>query len=331
MHPGEAAECERILRGLPEWFGIEEALVQYLRDVAAMDTRVLEDADGDEGILGFVTVRRPNEASAELQVMAVHREHRGRGIGRALVADAERRLRAEGREFLQVKTLGPSRPNAEYAATRGFYRSVGFVPLEENRLWGDVNPCLILVKHLGGIAGEAARRVSAAAEEPANYLGAAADDPVARQCGEYEISTNRVRMDVDAIHAYLSQSYWAEGIPREVVARSVRGSLCFGVFHRGAQVGFARVVTDAATFAYLADVYILDAHRGRGLAKELMDAVMEHPKLQGLRRWSLVTRDAHGLYAKFAFTPLASPDGHMEILRRGIYSRDEGPTQGSPE
>lgn len=136
----------------------------------------------------------------------------------------------------------------------------------------------------------------------------------------YEISTDSSRLDVDAIHAFLSQSYWSPGIPRTKVARAIANSLCFGAFSDGQQVGFARVVTDKATFAYLCDVYVLEAHRGRGLAQQLMDRVVAHPDLQGLRRMMLATRDAHALYAKYGFTPLAAPDLMMEVHKPNVYS-----------
>jgi GNAT superfamily N-acetyltransferase len=137
--------------------------------------------------------------------------------------------------------------------------------------------------------------------------------------GDYSISTDPGRLDLAAVHAYLTRSYWSPGVPAEVVARAVRGSLCFGLYHRGGQVGFARVVTDAATFAYLGDVYVLEEHRGRGLSKWLMETVLAHPSLQGLRRFVLVTRDAHGLYERFGFRPLALPEGYMEIHRPDVY------------
>lgn len=139
--------------------------------------------------------------------------------------------------------------------------------------------------------------------------------------GGYTISTDPARMDLDAIHAYLSRSYWADGVPREIVERSLLGSLAFGLFHGGAQVGLARVVTDRATFAYLCDVYVLEKHQRRGLGRWLIETVMAHPDLQGLRRFSLVTRDAHALYSTFGFSALASPGGHMEIVRPGLYLR----------
>ena len=137
----------------------------------------------------------------------------------------------------------------------------------------------------------------------------------------YEISTDPARLDVDAIHAFLAQSYWSPGIPRATVARAIANSLCFGAFWQGQQVGFARVVTDRTTFAYLCDVYVLEAHRGHGLAKQLMDRVMKHPDLQGLRRMMLATLDAHGLYAQFGFTALGAPDRIMEVLKPDIYSK----------
>lgn len=136
-----------------------------------------------------------------------------------------------------------------------------------------------------------------------------------------EITNDRARMDVDAIHRFLSEeSYWARGIPRTLVERSVASSLCFGAFDGGKQVGFARMITDFATFGYLADVFVLASHRGRGIAKQIMHAVMTHPELQTLRRWHLVTRDAHSLYAQFGFAPLDVPERHMFISVKNAYS-----------
>jgi len=119
---------------------------------------------------------------------------------------------------------------------------------------------------------------------------------------EYLISTNPSLLNVDIIHAYLSgQSYWAANIPREIVLKSISHSLCFGIYFNGQQIGFARLVTDKATFAYLADVFILESYRGKGLSKWLMKMIHAHPELQGLRRWMLGTRDAHGLYEQFGW------------------------------
>ena len=141
----------------------------------------------------------------------------------------------------------------------------------------------------------------------------------------FTVSTDSTRLDVDAIHAFLTTAYWCEGIPRETVARSLASSLCFGLYqtdHQAErQIGLARVITDGATFAYLCDVYVLPEFRGRGLGRWLMEHVMAHPGLQGLRRFSLVTRDAHELYRPFGFTEVQSPGRHMEIVRPGIYKR----------
>lgn len=133
----------------------------------------------------------------------------------------------------------------------------------------------------------------------------------------FEISTDPARLQVDAIYDYLSRSYWATGRPRDVVIRSLAGSLCFGLYHADRQIGLVRVVTDRATFAYVCDVYVLDAYRGQGLGKWLMQVVTTHPDLQGLRRWSLATRDAHGLYRQFGFQNLAAPDAWMERFNPG--------------
>jgi GNAT superfamily N-acetyltransferase len=151
--------------------------------------------------------------------------------------------------------------------------------------------------------------------------GRVADSEVIEhQRGEFLISTRRERLSVDVVHGFLTNCYWAKGIPREVVAWSIEHSLCFGIYEdSGAQVGFARVVSDFATVAYLGDVFVLESHRGRGLSKWLMECVVQHPALQNLRRWILLTRDAHGLYSKFGFTPVKSPERYMELHRPDVY------------
>ncbi|TAK98601.1 MAG: N-acetyltransferase [Verrucomicrobia bacterium] len=141
---------------------------------------------------------------------------------------------------------------------------------------------------------------------------------------QFDVSTDPAKLDVAAIHAFLASCYWSEGIPREIVERALQNSLCFGLFDGAAQVGLARVVTDYATFAYLCDVYVLESHRGRGLGKWLIECVMAHPQLQGLRRFSLVTRDAHKLYEPFDFTPLRAPERHMERHKPDIYKTAAG-------
>ena len=138
----------------------------------------------------------------------------------------------------------------------------------------------------------------------------------------YLISDDPTRIDVDAVHAFLTRCYWAEGVPRDVVARSLANSLCLGLYAQdGAQVGLIRVISDYATFAYLCDVYVLEAHRGRGLSKAGLRAYASHPRLQNLRRQQLVTQDAQGLYQQFGFVPVAQPERHMEKRDAEVYKR----------
>lgn len=144
-------------------------------------------------------------------------------------------------------------------------------------------------------------------------------EPITYRHGEFLVTTDRAQLSEELVHEFLTQSYWAEAIPRETVARSMRNSLCFGLLEGGRQIGFARVVTDYATFAYLGDVFILEGYRGRGLAKFLLECILKHPQLQGLRRWLLATRDAHSLYEKFGFIPLARPDRFMELHNPNVY------------
>jgi GNAT superfamily N-acetyltransferase len=139
------------------------------------------------------------------------------------------------------------------------------------------------------------------------------------QWGEYVISTDKSRLDLDTIHRFLSQSYWARDIPREVVERSIEHSLPFGLYKGEQQVGFARVITDYATFAYIGDVFLLADYRGRGLGLWLMQTVVAHPALQDLRRWILLTKDAHGLYRNVGFTEPASPERYMERVFPDVY------------
>jgi len=154
-----------------------------------------------------------------------------------------------------------------------------------------------------------------------NFAAAAANDLSFRN-GEFEISTDPARIDLAFVHGFLASSYWAKGVPMEIMQRAIRHSICFGIYlyQRPQQVGFARVVTDRATFAYLADVFVVESHRGKGLSKWLMECIKAHPDLQGLRRWSLITRDAHGLYRQFGFAPLANPDRWMELHNPGVYA-----------
>ena len=140
---------------------------------------------------------------------------------------------------------------------------------------------------------------------------------------EFAVTTNPKHQDVDVIHGFLSQSYWSKGIPRETVVKSLKSALCFALMCNGRQIGFARVISDFATIAYLGDVFVLPEHRGKGLSKWLMDCVIAHPDLQGLRRWMLATSDAHGLYEQYGFAALKQPSVFMERHNPKVYSETE--------
>ncbi len=144
---------------------------------------------------------------------------------------------------------------------------------------------------------------------------------------EYEISTDKKRFDLSMVHNFLAnESYWAKGIPLEVMKKSIDNSLCFGVYHQGRQVGFARVVTDYATTAYVGDVFIIESYRGRGLGKRLVKAIVDHPELEGLRLWFLGTKDAHDLYRKYGFKKVAETPAMerlMVILNPEVYKRQK--------
>ncbi len=137
----------------------------------------------------------------------------------------------------------------------------------------------------------------------------------------YLISTDQSRLDISAIHRFLStEAYWSLNIPREKMEKSIEHSLCFGVYQLDKQIGFARVISDFATIAYLGDLYILDAYRGKGLSKWLLEVIMGHPELQGLRRWILLTADAHALYKQFGWTEIADPAKWMELHNKSVYT-----------
>lgn len=142
--------------------------------------------------------------------------------------------------------------------------------------------------------------------------------------GELLVTTDRSKIDFEVVHGFLASCYWAGSIPRDVVEKSIRLSYCFSIFEGNMQVGFARVVTDFATYAYVGDLFVLESHRGRGLGKWLMECIRGNADLQGLRRWSLVTRDAHGLYRQFGFHSPAMAERYMEIVDSDIYKRYQG-------
>jgi GNAT superfamily N-acetyltransferase len=135
-----------------------------------------------------------------------------------------------------------------------------------------------------------------------------------KSINNYLFSTDKNKLQLEVIHDYLSkESYWAQNMPLELIKESIAGSICFAIYFNNKQIAYARVITDNATFAYLADVFVLEEHRGKGLSKELMRFIMDHPSLKKLRRFMLATRDAHGLYKQFGFNALAKPETMMEI------------------
>ena len=137
---------------------------------------------------------------------------------------------------------------------------------------------------------------------------------------EFSISTDKTRLDIDLIHNFLStKAYWCLNIPKETVRKAIQNSLCFGVFQNGSQIGFARIISDFSTIAYLGDVFILEEYRGNGLSKWLMEVIMGHPDLRGLRRWILLTRDAHELYRRFGWTNISDPNVWMEVRNKNVY------------
>lgn len=139
--------------------------------------------------------------------------------------------------------------------------------------------------------------------------------------GDFHISTDKTKLDVDAIHDFLStKAYWCLNIPKNKIVTAIENSLCFGVYHNEKQIGFARIISDFSTIAYLGDVYVLEEYRGQGLSKWLMDTIMNHPNLQELRRWILLTGDAHGLYRQFGWTDISDSSKWMELHNKNVYS-----------
>lgn len=140
--------------------------------------------------------------------------------------------------------------------------------------------------------------------------------------GKFCISTDKTKLDVDSIHEFLStKAYWALNIPKDKVQKTIQNSLCFGVYIDEKQIGFAKIISDFSTIAYLGDVFILEEYRGKGLSKWLIETIMAHPDLQGLRRWILLTGDAHGLYRQFGWTDIAEPSKWMELYNKNVYSK----------
>jgi len=213
----------------------------------------------------------------------------------------------------KVRTGGPLDDEEDYALPLW----AGVIPLRTDALIPIADPRLT-----PGIAMPS--HISEYRSPDTRVASAHDGTPLERTVDGFLISTDAARLDLDVIHSFLSTAYWAEGVPREVVARSIANSLCFGVYDGAKQIGFARVVTDYATFAYLGDVFIIEPYRGRGLSKALMDTAISHPHLRGLRRWLLGTADAHGLYRKFGFAESRYPERQMERSDPDVYRHKGG-------
>ncbi|MGC1677233.1 MAG: GNAT family N-acetyltransferase [Candidatus Binataceae bacterium] len=211
----------------------------------------------------------------------------------------------------KVRTGGPIDDEADYALP--FWAGViplalaAFAPIADPRMGGSIS----IPPHVFDYRTPDERAPGLA------HDGA----PFEQRVGGFLVTTDVSRLDLNVIHRFLTGSYWAAEIPRHVVARALKNSLCFGLYDCDEQIGLARVVTDYATFAYVADVFVLEGYRGRGLSKALMAAALAHPHLQGLRRWTLATRDAHGLYRKFGFETPPFPDRLMERADLEVYRR----------
>ncbi len=239
----------------------------------------------DQSPVGSVGLFPLRPGTWELRKMYLAAAERGRGLGRALLQRAMDEARRRGAVRITLETATALTEALRLYERAGFRRQP-FAP--------HVCRCDLVME---------------------------LELPWERHRDGFCISTDPRRLDVDRIHGLLTNTYWAAGIPKETVRRSLANSLCFGLFLGDEQIGLARVVTDRATYGYLCDVIVAESHRGRGLGRWLVETVMAHPDLSGVRRFQLVTRDLHPLYAEFGFKPSDNPAGHMEIRRPDIYRR----------
>jgi GNAT superfamily N-acetyltransferase len=242
----------------------------------------------DQIAVGCGAIREYEPGMVEVKRMYVLPEYRGRGIASAVLEAVEHWATELGYARCILET-GIKQPEAI-----GLYLKSGYRIMPNYGQYAGVDNSVCMEKWV----------------QPGASLRAQG----------YAISNDRPKMDLSVIHRYLSEaSYWCPGIPIETVQKSIDNSLCFGIFHHDQQVGFARVITDYATFGYLADVFVLPEHRGKGLSKWLMQTIIAHPQLQGFRRLLLATADAHGLYSQFGWKPLARPERWMEVHRPDVY------------
>ena len=242
----------------------------------------------EQSIVGSVGLLPVRPGTLELRKMYLAESHRGRGLGRALLERALTEARRRGAVRVTLETATVLQEALRLYERAGFRRQP-FAP--------HVCRCDVVME---------------------------LELPLERTHDGFTISTDLRRFNLAQVHALITATYWAAGIPEDTVARSLAGSLCFGLLHGPDQIGLARVVTDRATYAYLCDVIIAEPFRGRGLGRWLMETVMAHPDLAGVRRFQLVTGDLHPLYAQFGFKPSDNPAGHMELRRPDIYRKAGG-------
>jgi len=253
-----------------------DACVRVLRD-PSLETYVAVDNDG---VAGFVVVSMRGELAGYIKSVAVREDVRGRGIGTRLIEFAEARIRREhANVFICASSFN--------LRARQLYQRLGYTVVGELTDYVVRGHSEWLLRKSWGPIAEFAPEPEAAPER--------------WERDGYVVSTDRSRLDLDVVHGFLTRSYWSPGVEMKTIARAIEHSLPFGLYSERAQIGFMRVVSDYATYAYLADVFVLEEYRGRGLGKWLVETALGHPRLQGLRSWSLRTRDAHGLYRQLGF------------------------------
>ena len=301
--------------------GVEMCLTATLIDGLVMARSAFHHSVNYRSVVIFGVAHEITDPARQLEAMRTLVEHIGPG-------QWERTRQPNPKEINATSIL--ELPITEASAK---VRADGVIDDEEDYalpIWAGVVPlrtdALIPIDDPRLLPGVTIPRNISEYVPPDSRVSSAHDGaPIEHNVDGFAISTDAARLDLGVIHEFLStKSYWAEGVPREVVARSIANSLCFGIYDGARQIGFARVVTDYATFAYLADVFIVESYRKRGLSKALMEFILAHPHLQGLRRWLLGTADAHGLYRKFGFTEPRYPERQMERGDPDIYRRAAG-------
>ena len=313
------AASNRMLRTAAE--GVEVCLTATLIDGLVMARSAFHHSVNYRSVVIFGIASEVTEPEHKLAAMRALVEHISPGRWEGTRQPNPKELAATAilevpitEASAKVRSGGPLDDEEDYALPYWAgvipLRTDALIPIADSRL----TPGIAMPRHISEYRAPDTRVASA-------HDGT----PLERTIGGFLISTDTARLDLEVIHSFLAtRSYWAQQVPREVVARSVANSLCFGVYDGAKQVGFARVISDYATFAYLADVFMIESYRGRGLSKALIETVISHPHLQGLRRWTLGTADSHGLYRQFGFAEPSYPERQMERGDPDVYRREGG-------